>query len=1605
MFFLGLVILGLVAAWRIPVELFPNLSGEELSVSFFRPRSEPEILEREILLPLEARVSTLPKVAETWGEVRGSGGNLRIRFDSGTDMKVRELELQQVAAELARSQPRGSSLSVSARDTSLLSSFVMILQAVGGTDRNALFDFVDEHVAPRLEAVSGVSRVMTIGGAGQQVTVWIDPDRCAAVATTPEAAIGALRRSVSRLRFLGGLEDADRRTAVILDGRPRGLVSLGEIRIDPGRPVLLRHVAEIERGTGRERFLFRTNSKPSVGLVVFQDQGTNLVRLGRTLRSVLEDLRAEMNPVGVDLLISFDGAELVEEQIRRLALLGFSGFVIALLVLYLFLRQWRAVTVVALAVPVSLLVAVALLEMGGQTVNLITLFGLAVGIGLLVDNSVVVFEATQRSLERGLAPDDAAAAGVRRTIRAIVAASVTTAVVFLPLVLADFEEALIRSLVEIVALAILLPLAGSLLVAVGLVPLLARWLAAPAAVRRLAEARRRRAELGGLTPPDRVRGLFTGLVTAALRRPAGWIATVVAAVVVTVIVALPWVLVKSASQAATEADQVQMSIRLPSSRSLQAATEVFAHLEQAVLALEGIERVESTIQEGTADAAGGTLTAFLVDRDERPEDLSAARVRQVVRTSARSLQNVEVLLPGEADGGGGGGGGGDGGVSSLLGQGASEVVISGPDSVLLAELGREISDRLASIPEVASAWVSQSRGQEELHVVPDASALAGFGLTADQVLPILQLVGREGQEMPVGFTLADSRELPLMVRRPQEKTSPAELARLRLATPAGVLPLAAVASVRTMPPASAITHHNGRRELSVFYRLDEDIASTGPERLALEEQIAAVVRDVHRPRGTTVEADPGEESISWFKRLLVPAILLLFLVLATTFESLTLPVLVLLALPLTILGSLWSLVLADIPLDLFALVGALALLGLTVNPAILLVDRMQQRLRVTASGAAGAYGAGAAALAAVRERARPVFMTTATTVAGLWPLALQTGRENEIWPPFATVVMGGLVTSTALTLLVIPVGFVFLARLDRLFGRLGPWVMIGWVTATAAVMVPLVRAELVTTLTWQVVTTLLVAAVLLGAAALVLYRPELPEPATAGGSPPGGSPPGGSPPGGPPALSVRNLRKVYGRPGPVGQAWRAPEAFARKVLAAGGRAFDPRTARDRLVALGLVASGNVYLALHVRSLFWEVVFLMAAATVGARFAVEVRRARGRSDTVGRVEPGGAEGAVAFMVPWIAWTWFAYRHYLLLRVSDADPDVGPFGLGCLAAAIAVVQLGRRTARLLARGTIAERVTEGRTRYVRTAWRRLARRFFGLDLPREEIRALTGVSFDVESGMVGVLGPNGAGKTTLLRQLAGILDPTAGRILLGGVHLDLLRRYLARWVGYLPQDTALPPGLTAREYLDYYALLYEIPATERRERIGRLLTEVGLAERADEKIGSYSGGMRQRVAVARTLLRLPPVIIVDEPTVGLDPRERIRFRNLLSRLAEGRVVLFSTHVVEDVAVACERVIVLARGSLVFDGPPHELADAARGQIWEVALTNAEIGALPSTARIADQVPEAGGRSRLRLISSESPHDEAQPVEPSLEEGYLMLVGERGLSPWGDQGGETL
>lgn len=1578
MVFVGMVILGLVGWQRIPVELIPALQGDSLYVQFWRVGSEPETVEREILLPLQARVSALPHVAESWGRVRGSGGDFRVRFEAGTDIKVRELELRRIAAAILREQPRGqANLSVSSTEesTSTVGSFVMMVHVLGGgrdggreVDLDALYDRADQLLAPRFASVPGVSEAIATGGARRQVTVTVDPHRVVAAGVTPMQVVNAVSRNMEQTRHVGTLESANGRHEVLMEGQPPGLHGLQNLRIRPDGPAKLKHVADVAYGLAPNQSYLRVNGEPAVGVVIFQEQGANLIRLGRALRERVEDLREELAPLGLDLVIGSDAAEEVEKQIGHLGKLALSGYVIALLVLFLFLREWRAVAVVGVAVPVSLLAAIALLYVFDQTLNVVSLIGLSLSIGLLIDNSIVVYEAVLRGLERGASPADAARRGVRRTARAIAAASLTTAIVFLPMTLVDLDTT-VAGLFAIVAAALLLPLAASLLVAVGLVPVLAYRLAAPAAAHRVERGRERRERSGGLRPPDPARILFAGVLKNALRRPAAWLAGTLFAVMLTFVTAVPFAFSGSGRVDAERADEVRMTGRYArGAASAEALSEAVGRVETAVMRLDGVDTVVSDVAE-----EGASITVRFVDEDERPEQLTVSRVREVASGVAKEIKGFELLRPGESSmGGKGRGGGGGGEMAFAMGGQAREVVLSGPETEPLNRLARDVVARLKAVPVVTNAWQATPPGMDELWVEPNRRAFEAFGLTLDEVLPVLQVAGREGYRAGGGFLLASGREIPVVVERvgAREPFAVRDLRRLRVQTESGVAPVAALASIRQMPPSPVITHHNGRREASVFFRLGRDAPDSGPGLTAIEEEIAAVVQTAPRQSGYTVEVREEDDTESLARRLALPALLLLALVLAMAFESLTLPFLVLLALPLAVLGSAWLFVLTGTPASVLAGAGVIMLFGLAVNPAILLMDRIAHRVR-------GGWTAGAAALAAVRERTRPVLMTSATTIAALWPLAITTGRENEMWPPFAIVVIGGLITSTVLTLLVIPVAYILLQRLDRVFGRVGPWLVVGWFGVTLAVMLSLTLTDIVTSLLWQVVTSLLVGGGLLAVTVLAFRRVEVAAPNTSGGPPP---------------VDVRNLKKTYGLPGPLRAALRAPREFRGRVVEQGGVVdgvgFEMRDGLRRFGPPLVLAAAPFFVAGFVNASGWKLLLWLLGAAFCGRLLQDVRRARGRADAAGVVEAGGPEGVLRVLAPWIVLTVFVYAMLAAPYWAGEPSRASPTVVILVAALLGAGQLLRRSAVRQQRGVLPARVRAGPFRYPRTVLRRWALRLGGFDLPVRPVRALSEVNFRVERGMVGILGPNGAGKTTLLRQLAGILDPTRGAIFLGGVALGKVRRMLARWVGYLPQDAGLPGGLSGREYLMYFAALYDLPAGERRGRVEGLLREVGLEGKADDKIGSLSGGMRQRVAVARTLLRLPPVIIVDEPTVGLDPRERIRFRNLLGRLAQERIVLFSTHVVEDVAVACDRVLVLAKGRLVFDGEPAALAHAAEGRVWEVRSPALAPFDLPEDAILAEEAP-AGDVTVRRILRAARPTEDAVVVPARLEDGYLWLI----------------
>jgi ABC-type multidrug transport system ATPase subunit len=268
------------------------------------------------------------------------------------------------------------------------------------------------------------------------------------------------------------------------------------------------------------------------------------------------------------------------------------------------------------------------------------------------------------------------------------------------------------------------------------------------------------------------------------------------------------------------------------------------------------------------------------------------------------------------------------------------------------------------------------------------------------------------------------------------------------------------------------------------------------------------------------------------------------------------------------------------------------------------------------------------------------------------------------------------------------------------------------------------------------------------------------------------------------------------------------------------------------------------------------------------------------------------------------------------------------------------------------------------------------------------------FDIElaPGVTGLLGPNGAGKSTLMRMLATITRPTEGTVLWNGVDIvkspDILRAVL----GYLPQDFGIYPNLSGLEFLEYMAAIKGLDARYARRRIDELLVVVNLVDAAKRPLGGYSGGMKQRVGIAQALLNDPQLLIVDEPTVGLDPEERVRFRNLLSDLSGERIILLSTHIVSDVEATATEIVILNQGRKLQHAAPEKLLELLAGQVWQWIVPSTELPALKQKFIISSTVRRTDG-IQVRVVSDSAPSPEAQPIPPSLEDVYLQLVSKDG------------
>ena len=1032
MLFVAVMFLGLISFARLPIDLLPDVSYPKLIIFTEYPGVGPAEVERFVTARVEEQVARVPGVQEVESVSREAVSLVTVRFVWGTDMDFAVLNVRERLQTLDNVLPQGADAPVVLR-TDPRSEPIMAVSVAGQRDLRAMKELAESVFRRRLEQIDGVAQVAVTGGLEREIRVEVDPRRLESFGITVSEIAEALdaanysrpggtvrrgRFSYS-LRTLGEFESVQEIGDVVVarrGGQDAGEAA-GEGTAGGGSTVVtLRDVATVHDTFEERKSIAKYDGVDAVGLLLFKESDANTVRVSEEVEAVLTELRSEYDELSVNVAMSQAGfiADAISNVVQALIL----GGILAFLVLFLFLRDARYPVAIALAIPISVIATFSLMDLAGVSLNIMSLGGLALGVGMLVDNGIVVLENIFRHRElqaAGLeaAALDTAATGAEEVQGAITASTLTTISVFGPII---YVEGVAGELFGALSLAVAFSLVASLVVALTLLPVMAaRWqLHADEHVpffRRTARRFGRWSGRGlsrvfgpGLRAFDRGFARFAAWYDGVLEAALGNRGRVVAITAATLVVA---VLVGATLERGVLPDVDQGSFRarveLPKGTPLDQTDAMVTRLEEAFRADPQVAAVFSQVGQQAAVAGmdeqeTGLHTAELEVR--LTDDAVTAEVLARLRPALRQFPpGVLTISTSQATA-----------LGRLMGGGEADLAvrIRGDDLGAALAYAQQLEPALAALPSLENVRLGMELGQPEVQVEIDRERAAAYGIETRRIAETVEryMLGAEATQF-VEF----DRKIPIVVRLPEaDRRSLATLDQLQL----DGIPLRELIHAEEALGPSEIQ----RREQSRLVPVLADVATGGLDEAVAD--IREVVATMPVPRGLRTEiGGENEEMRRSFRDLgfaFALALLLVYMILAAQFESLVHPFTILLSVPLALVGAILSLRMAGAGLNTMSLIGVVILVGIVVNDAIVKVDFINQ---------ARARGAGVrqAILEAGRARLRPIVMTTVTTVLGLLPMALGIGRGADLRAPLAIAVIGGLITATALTLIIVPVAY------------------------------------------------------------------------------------------------------------------------------------------------------------------------------------------------------------------------------------------------------------------------------------------------------------------------------------------------------------------------------------------------------------------------------------------------------------------------------------------------------------------------------------------------------------------------------------------------------
>jgi len=1010
-----IAVFGGITLTMLKQELIPSITYPRLFIITTYPGASPNVVEHDVSSPIEDAIQTIPGLEDTSATSNENFSNVSASFAFGTDLATAEQKILSAVNRIKSQLPDSAETSVI--QFSLSDLPIIQLAATSDLDEAEFSDRLERLVLPELSRLDGVASVGLQGGTTQRIEITPDADALAEHGVTSQVIrqtldanglllpAGEISEDGESLNVQAGarLTSTEEIAALPVQAASTPQVEVPGLGTIDAEIVTIGDLASVRLVDEAPTGFSRVDGRDALTLSVTKTSAGNTVAVSAAVLAELDRL-AETVGGGTEFQVVFDQAPFITQSIESLTQEGLLGLAFAVIVILIFLLSIRSTIVTAISIPTSVLITFIGMWAFGYTLNIITLGGLTIAIGRVVDDSIVVIENIKRHLELGEDKRAGILAAVKEVAGAITASTITTVAVFLPIGLVGAE---VGELFRPFAMTVTLALLSSLLVALTIVPVLAYWFlgrrrprkAADGAVdgtNAVGEPAERPASTGSIgrveERPSLLQRAYLPIIRWTLRYP---LIVILAALLALGGTAFLAPLLKLNFIGDSGQNTITVTQSLDAGASLEDKDEAAKIVEQALMTVPGVETVHTSVGSGGGGIAssfgGGGGATFSITTDQALDQLE---LRDRITEELDTLDDV-----------------GEVGLSATGGFGSSDVQLTvrgSTESELKAAIAA-VEDAVTGLDSVGAVSNNLAASQPFVSVVVDRDAAAAHGLTEMQVGGILMAAMNPSS---IGSVTVDDRSLSIYVLTEDAPTTLEQLRAYEIPTSVGPVALSEFASVeRTLGPASITTNQGVRTAVVSLTPASEDVGATT---FAVQEALDAL----ELPSGTSVDlGGVSEQMLDSFSQLglaLIAALLIVYVVMVATFRSLRQPLLLLVSVPFAATGAIGLQVLTDIPLGVSSLIGVLMLIGIVVTNAIVLVDLINQ-YREKGMDARTAVEQGSA------RRLRPILMTAAATIGALIPLAIGiTGHGGFISQPLAIIVIGGLVSSTILTLIVLP---------------------------------------------------------------------------------------------------------------------------------------------------------------------------------------------------------------------------------------------------------------------------------------------------------------------------------------------------------------------------------------------------------------------------------------------------------------------------------------------------------------------------------------------------------------------------------------------------------